>query len=140
MKDKKGMCPGGLTDAQWDRVEYAAYNRMTADARAKVLALLRRGKIHAKANLTVRGRPAAAEATVIPGHVTIDEGSFSYRIGDFAFVVAHEARHTEQWLILWPDSKEADADASGCSNTWGRVSYFAGAYRATLGPCGSGLP
>jgi len=138
-RDEDGKCPGGLSVAQWERIEYAANNRMTEEAREMVLDLLNRGKIRARTVVINRGRSVAAEASPLMRRVTIAERSFDYGLGDFAFLLAHEAQHTTQ-LFMWPTKREADADAYACANTWGRSGYRAGAYRRTLGPCGSGLP
>lgn len=136
-KDKNGYCPGGLSMAQWQKIEYAANNRMTAEVRDIVLGLLTDGKISPVDFLPQAG--AAADASPLFGNVRITERAFRYSIGDFAFLLAHEARHTEQ-LFMRPSRREADADAYGCANTWGRNGYQSGAYRSTLGPCGTGVP
>jgi hypothetical protein len=134
LKDKKGLCPGGLNDKQWDRIEYAANNRMTREGRQLVLDLLYRGKIHPGLSLQARimdkitGRPSAAFTNKITDNVHIAEESFSLRLGDFAFLLAHEGRHTAQSLF----QRERDADAYGCANTWDRYVYFSGGY----GNCG----
>ena len=134
-----GAQQGGLTPAQRDRIVYAARNRMTPEARAMVLRLLQGGKISARSLVTLNARRVAALTSPLRGTMQIAEAAFGYDIGDFAFLLAHEAQHTTQ-LFIWPGSREADVDAFACANTWGRSSYFAGAYRRTLGPCGSGMP
>ena len=108
---------------------------MTPGARAQVLELLNDGKI--SLDFLPRGR--AADASPLFGNIRITEKAFEYQIGDFAYLLTHEARHTGQ-PFMWPGKREADADAYGCANTWGRRGYRSGAYRETLGPCGSGLP
>ena len=135
-KNKNGKCPRGLTERQWRRIEYAANNRMTAEARDQVLELLNAGEI-SPIDFLPRGR--TADASPLLGNIRITERAFEYQIGDFVFLLTHEARHTGQ-LFMWPGSREADADAYGCANTWGRRGYRSGGYRGTHGPCGSGLP
>jgi RHS repeat-associated protein len=138
-RDKDGRCPGGLTVAQWDRVEYAAKNRMTPEARALVLGLLERGKIHSKPGVISGFKQVAAVTSSLTKNADFAEETFSYELGDFAFLLAHEAQHTRQFFMS-PGKREPDADAFGCTNTWGRTGYFAGAYRSEFGPCGSGAP
>jgi hypothetical protein len=140
LRGNDGRCPGGLTVRQWERVEYAAKNRMTAEARDLVLELLYDGKISAADVVIVNFERMAAKASPLTRRITIAEASFAYSIGDFAALLAHEGRHTQQ-LFTWPgEGREADADAYSCAHTWGREGYRAGGYRKTLGPCGSGLP
>ncbi len=112
---------------------------MTADARDRVLELLFDGKISSAEAVIVNLRRVAAKASVLTRRVTLAESAFAYEIGDFAFLLAHEAQHTRQ-LFTAPWNREADADAYGCANTWGRHGYRSGAYRAQYGPCGSGAP
>lgn len=140
LRDKDGNCPGGLSVREWDRVEYAARNRMAAEAQDRVIDLLFRGKISSVAGLTSRGRPALGVGFPLSDKVKIDAAAFSsLAIGDFAFLLAHEAAHTTQ-LFMRLSLREANADAFACANTWGRERFKSGAYRSTLGPCGSGLP
>lgn len=139
-RDGDGKCPGGLSVSQWERVEYAANNRMTEEARDKVMELLRRGKISSVEGLHLNGRGAWGVASPLTDRVRIDEDAFTVLgIGDFAFLLAHEAAHTTQ-LFMRPSKRDADADAYGCANTWGRDRWTSGAYRSSLGPCGSGVP
>ena len=140
LKDKNSkLCPGGLTDNQWDKIEYAANNKMTKEARELVLGLLHRGKISPEKGLIAR-EDAAGIGSPLTGKVRLDVDAFKYKTGDFAFLLVHEAKHTTQLFgsFVAPWKREADADAFGCANTWGRDGYFGGAYRSTLGPCGSG--
>lgn len=132
LKNKKGLCPGGLTDRQYDRIEYAARNRMTREARDRILAMLRGGKFHAGFSLFNRlvHRGSSAVTNTLTGYIQLREYTFDYLIGDLAFLLAHESQHAVQpFLMLKP---ERDADAYGCANTWGRVGYEAGGY----GNCG----
>jgi len=144
IKNKKGLCPGGLTDKEWDRVEYAANNRMTAAARERVLGLLKAGKIHAGLRwfdriLTPTENPAGV--TYRLGDVHIAEDVFEYQPGNFAMLLAHESQHTVQSLLMGPTMKERDADAYGCSNTWGRTeSYTGGTYGDQFGNYCGGPP
>lgn len=110
---------------------------MAKDARDLVLDRLYAGKISAVTGLLAK-TGAAADASPLFRDIRIDVKSFGYKMGDFAFLLAHEAKHTTQLFSTAPWNREADADAFGCANTWGREGYFGGAYRSTLGPCGSG--
>lgn len=118
VRDKRGRCPGGLSIAQWERIEYAAINRMTPEARDMVLDLLRAGKISSTRGLRSKGQRAAAIASQLPSRVVIAEEAFSIGIGDFAFLLAHEAQHTTQWFMR-PGMRDPDAEAFACANTWG---------------------
>ena len=131
LHDKNGKCPGGLTDSQWNRIEYAARNRMTREAGARVMSLLNAGRI--SVGLTTWDRVSAwlggvKNPAAMSGHpgIHLTAQSFGQRLGDFAFLMAHESQHTVQPLFML--NKERDADAYGCANTWGREGYFAGAY------------
>jgi hypothetical protein len=139
LKNEDGDCPGGLTDDQWDRIEYAANNRMTAGARERVLGLLSEGRIHVGLswlNRTLKPN-AAAVTNVFTDNINISEVAFGYFPADFAFLLAHESQHTVQSVLMWPGNAERDADAYACSNTWGRVGYRSGSY-SEYAPCGSG--
>lgn len=139
-KDKDGKCPGGLTDKQWDRVEYAANNRMTKGARERVLALLNAGKIHAglswfeKAMSRLKGTDPAGVTNNLTDHISIREDAFEYQPGNLAMLLAHESQHTWQPLLMTPSMVERDADAYGCANTRGRSgSYIGGTYGNRFG-------
>lgn len=139
-KDKDGKCPGGLTEEQWRRVEYAANNRMTREARDRVLGLLNAGKIHAglswlqRTVSRLKGTEPAAVTSSITDNISIREDVFDYQPGNLAMLVAHESQHTEQSLLMTPSMIERDADAYGCANTWGRSrSYTGGTYGNRFG-------
>ena len=158
-RDKDGRCPGGLTVTQWNRIEYAATNRLTEEARAPVLALLHAGKIHTGLSPLTRAldwltrQGTAAEVRALQSDIYIDESTFSpqrYSLGDFAFMLAHEYEHTFQNKVLRANPRllpgaivwrllrghEHDADAYGCANAIGRGAYKAGGY----GNCGAKWP
>lgn len=139
-QDEEGKCPGGLTVQQWRRVEYAANNRMTKDARERVLGLLNAGKIHAglswlqRTMSRLKGTEPAAVANSFTNHISIREDAFDYQPGNMAMLLAHESQHTEQGLLMMPRTVERDADAFGCANTWGRtLSYTGGTYGNRFG-------
>jgi RHS repeat-associated protein len=140
LKNDDGECPGGLSEQQWRRIEYAANNRMTKEARELVLGALNAGKISPGLNLldkvlsVIKGGEPAGVTNTITDNIRIAEKAFKYGIGDFAFLLAHEAQHTQQPFLMLPGAKERDADAFGCANTWGRVGYFAGGYGNCGGP------
>jgi hypothetical protein len=113
---------------------------MTTEAGELVLDLLSAGKISAVEGLTFRGRPAFGVANAITDRVRLNTSTFSQLgLGDFAALLAHESRHTQQAWLTMPHKADADADAYACANTWGRVRAFGGFYRAAYGPCGSGV-
>ena len=139
-RDRAGRCPGGLSVSEWTRIEYAANNRMTQEARGKVMDLLQQGEISSVDNLHLDGRKAWGVANALTDRIQLESRSFTeLGLGDFAFLLTHEAAHTTQ-LFMRRSRREADADAFGCANTWGRERWTSGAYRKSMGPCGSGAP
>jgi len=120
MRDASGNCPGGLSVGQWDRVVYAANNRMTPEARAKVKRLLESGNIRAGFSLFQQARQAVKgskpDATAWLGNVEMRESTFDFSPGTLAFVLGHEIRHLEQSGLS--RGKEGDADAHACANTY----------------------
>jgi RHS repeat-associated protein len=128
LKNRDGRCPGGLTDEQWRRVEYAANNRMTRTARERVLRFLNSGKIRAVAEFPGR---KAADARNLTNTIRIEEAAFDYQPGNLAALLAHESQHTVQPFLMMfsPTMPDRDADAYACANTWGRTgSYVGGLY------------
>ena len=133
LHDKAGYCPGGLTDRQFDRAEYAARNHLTPEARDRVLGLLYGGKIHAG---VLNNRKANAK-TGFDSEVTVNLASrngnvFEANVEFLGYVLAHESEHAEQFsglggLInegLWRwgpqsarDRMENAAYAYGCANS-----------------------
>jgi hypothetical protein len=81
-----------LTDEQYDRVEYAARNRMSKEAGTHVLRLLEGGKIHAGRTTDPR-----ALGETKPGSITIRPDQFGKSPGTLAFVLSHEAKHYQQF-------------------------------------------
>jgi RHS repeat-associated protein len=98
-KDKdSGLCPGGLTDRQFDRAEYSARNHLTPDARDRVLALLYGGKLHAG----TLSDPKANAETGFDGHVTVNLSSrngnvFETSAAFLGRVLSHESEHVRQF-------------------------------------------
>ncbi len=133
--------------SQWRRVEYAANNRMTPEARAEVLEALHSGKISAVKNLRLGSKRAFGVTNAFTNRTQINEDAFEeLSIGDFAGLLAHEMAHTGHEFRSHQKA-DALADAYMCANTWpagvagggGRDRFQAGAYRRVYGPCGSGV-
>lgn len=94
---KNGVCPGGLTDREFDRSEYAARNHLTTEAGQRVLTLLYAGAIHSGALV-----PRANATTGFDSHITINTHSrngnvFESHMALLAYVLAHESKHAEQF-------------------------------------------
>ncbi len=148
MRDKDGRCPGGLTVEQWRRVEYAANNRMQKEARDRVLKLLREGRIHAGQMVD-----PASGAETRPGNITVQPDQFEVSPSSFAWQLAHESQHIEQfsgltgqvqWRWMGLDDRfgyglvrsglEHDAYSYGCAYSYGVTNP------RLLHICASGVP
>lgn len=141
MRDASGRCPGGLSVGQWNTIVYAANNRMTPEARARVLTFLNAGRIQLGFSWDTRVRQliegtsgATATANRFRDQIELSESAFALSTGDLAFVLAHEGQHLEQSNFSLGRTRELDADAYGCANTRERNLTKAGATQgATCG-------
>ena len=100
VRNSDGTCPGGLSDRQFDRAEYAARNHLTPEARDRVLALLHDGKVHAG---TLNARANAA--TGFDSQITVNTQSrngniFEAHVAFLGYVLAHESEHAKQFSGL----------------------------------------
>ena len=90
-----GTCPGGLTEREFKRAEYAARNHITPGAQDRVLGLLYDGHLHSG----VLDRVANAETA--SGEITVNTQSrngnlFESHPALLGYVLAHESEHHEQ--------------------------------------------
>ena len=150
MRDQDGFCPGGLTVGQWRRIEYAARSRMTREARATVLQMLRQGRIRVE---DLEGNDVG-QASIMTERITIDNSFLQTApVGDLAFVLAHEVGHILQYqdqahitilfgaglsligraTFVFSGRHQLDADAYACAHSWGAVQFRGGAHGGNCG-------
>jgi hypothetical protein len=131
-----------LSVEQWQRIEGAAKRYLKSGARKSVLQLLNAGKIHPGLDAIDRikafftKKVPAASTSSITGNVNVAGETFHYPGGELGFVMAHEARHTQQSFFMTPNSAERDADSYACDNEGraDRGGYADGGY-PDLGGC-----
>ncbi len=101
LKDKKGLCPGKLTDKEFDSVEHAAREHLSLVARKRVLDALYGGRIRG-GNL---GGDEAHVSGLSPDVIRVNRSLsvFDQRLSVFnwdpqslARILAHEDRHVQQ--------------------------------------------
>jgi hypothetical protein len=142
MRDASGNCPGGLSVTQWNRIEYSANNRMTPEARGRVMELMNAGRIKPGFSAAQRLRHSiegkqnvAATASRLTGDIQVGGIAFQLSSGDLAFVLAHETEHLEQSSLSRSRTRELNADAYACANTRDRNVTSSGATAGTT--CGA---
>jgi hypothetical protein len=139
-RDKNGLCPGGLSVDQWQKIEKAANHNMSAGARDRVMRLLNAGKVHPGLTLidkvigALKGGSPAASTSPITKNVHVAPETFDYTSGELAFVMAHESQHTVESLLISNKRAEKEADEYGCANTTERGAFENGSY-PELGGC-----
>jgi RHS repeat-associated protein len=103
-KKVAGVCPGGLSDGQWQAVEGAA-EKLRDEAKVNVLNFLNDGRIR-PADLP-SGRAAEAEISASQPFIRVDTNldgggsAFDFAPATLAFVLAHEVKHTQQVPQGW---------------------------------------
>lgn len=98
LKSRKGKCPGGLSDEEWEKVETAAKECLSAPARDRILTALSDGRIRGGNLGRSMGqvRPTSPDVIRLNRDRSTGNGAFTTDSYGLARILGHEDRHVQQ--------------------------------------------